>query len=277
MGTTRCSVATAVLACVAGVVAACAAPLPVATGSDAAPASADGSGAADTSVAQDGSTAAADSDSGAGLATDSAPKLDTAKADTAAPAPCKPWVQPDSCASGTHCSYDDLGAVACVDNGPHGAGEDCSDGKGCSIGMCITDSDSGAQRCAAHCATDVHCDTNQCGAVTGKKYKVCALPKMDVPPCNPFLQDCADKTKACVVKLDFPTGGCISKGGTAEKGDACEQSGDCKPKLYCTGAAAGGSGVCRTLCKTSGASGCDPVTVQCVPITKNAPYGYCDG
>ncbi|MSP91983.1 MAG: hypothetical protein EXR79_09330 [Myxococcales bacterium] len=233
--------------------------------------------AGDAASSADSAGAASAGDSAASATADGAAKADAPTPDGAAPAPCKPWVQPDSCAAGTHCGYDEIDVMACIADGPHGAGEDCGDNKGCSIGMCITDTDSGAQRCAPHCATDVHCDSNQCGTVTGKKYKVCSLPKVAVPTCNPFTQNCTDKTKACVVKQDFPNGGCISKGGTAEKGDACEQSGNCKPLLYCAGAAAGGSGVCRTLCKTAGASGCEPVTVQCVPVQKGGAYGYCDG
>jgi hypothetical protein len=265
------------IACLAGtaLTAACGSSTPTpsaATGDAASDAKGDAADSAtsadisDTTAAGDGATPS-----------DSAARSDTntTKPDTGSTTLlCKPWDDTGTCGTGKHCGYDDLDKVACVDDGSHAVGEDCSDGKGCKAGACITNK-SGKQRCTPYCATDVHCQSNLCGGVEGKKWKVCDLGDAELKPCNPSTQDCAGAGEACL----YYGGGFVclpkSESKNTPKGEPCDESTDCKPGLYCAGVATGSKGVCRAMCKPKGTPACDPPTVPCVPISGS--FGYCDG
>lgn len=225
-------------------------------------------------AAVDGAQATADAtDTTGAAATDVKPDAakdavaDVAKVDTG-PAACSPHKNSGCEAqAGTHCAYDD-DVAACIQDGSHGAGEDCSDNGGCKVGMCVK-SQNGAQACAPFCIADVSCTSNSCNKIEGKKYKVCDV--ATYKPCDPLKQDCTDKTQGC-----YNQGGqfvCLSK-GTADKDDTCEQSNDCKPGLACIGALSGTKGFCRKVCTVGGAA-CDPITVPCSQLSSK--YGYCDG
>ena len=246
--------------------------------SDGAPAS---TGAVDSGAAGIGSdtgasdaTGASDGSPTADSAAVDAAKVDTAKVDTAkAPAPCKPWDAPadwTNCPADTHCGYDDMDAVACVANGKHGMGEDCSDNLGCKIGICVT-SQNGSQNCSPFCTVDGQCDSNTCNKITGKNYKVCDVAKY--VSCVPIGGKCP-ANQGC---YDLGSAGFVCVGaGTKAKGEACKVSYDCAPGYTCTGnsGTSTSTGLCRKVCKTSGVSGCVDPTTPCSKIGEG--FGYCE-
>ncbi len=252
----------------AGLLAAVAASLSVsACGDDTTPSSASPDSTSGTrSGSSDGSGADADT---AG-ATDSS-QGDVAKADSGkTTAPCKPWLTPAewSCEAGTHCGYDNLDKIACVPDGAHGVGEDCSDGQGCKIGLCVT-AQNGSQACSPYCTTDAHCDSGSCNKIVGKTYSVCDVAKYQ--SCNPLKAACP-AGQACYLL----TGGFVcANAGDKTKGEGCVSHTDCAPGLACAGAGGGSSGICRLLCsKTAKPNGCDSPDTNCSTLGGDA--GYCE-
>ncbi|MBM4343284.1 MAG: hypothetical protein FJ100_07895 [Deltaproteobacteria bacterium] len=198
---------------------------------------------------------------------------DAAKADaTAAKAPCKPWDLPADwgCPKDTHCGYDDNDAIACVANGTHGVAEDCSDGAGCKVGLCVT-AQNGSQACSPFCTVDAQCDSKSCNQITGKKYKVCDVAKYQT--CKPIGGNCP-KGQACYQQ--GVQGFVCLAAGSAAKGEACKTNSDCAPGYTCTGNAgtASSTGLCRKVCSKSGSSGCDDPTTPCSDL--GGGYGYCE-
>ncbi len=242
---------------VVAALAACQDPAEPAAATDAA-ASGDGAASSDAATLTD---AAASGDTKADSGADA--KADTVKA------PCKPWEQPAdwNCPPDTHCGYDDTDKIACVANGAHGAAEDCSDGKGCTIGMCVT-AQNGSQACAPHCTTDGHCDSGSCNKIVGKTYSTCDVAKYT--SCNPMASKCP-ANQGCYLL----TGGFVcANAGTGVSGDKCTSSPDCSPGLTCAGMSAGGTGLCRKLCNVTPPTGCVDVTTPCSKLS--ATVGYCE-
>ena len=232
-------------------------------------ATADSVAGGDTSAASD--TGPADASGASDAMGDSSPSAD-AKSDVkadATKAPCKPWDDPVdwNCPADTHCSYDDTDKIACVPNGTHGKAEDCSDGKGCTIGMCVT-AQNGNQGCAPHCTTDGHCDSGSCNKIEGKTYSTCDVAKYTA--CNPMASKCPAGQGCYLITGGFS---CL-KAGTGISGDKCIGNSECSPGLTCAGASPGGSGLCRKLCNTSPPTGCVDVTTPCSKLT--ASVGYCE-
>ena len=164
-----------------------------------------------------------------------------------------------------------MDAIACVPNGTHGLAEDCGDGGGCSIGLCIK-AQNGSQACGNFCTNDAHCDSGQCGGVVGKKYKVCDVAKYTV--CNPLKPTCPTG-QGCYV-LGAQGFVCVGAGAKI-KGDTCKAQYDCAPGLYCAGLsdAASAVGICRKLCKAGGGpTGCEDPTTPCSSVGSGA--GFCD-
>ncbi|MSQ82841.1 MAG: hypothetical protein EXR77_07985 [Myxococcales bacterium] len=249
--------------------------------SDGAPASSGAvdSGAAGTISEAGNATAVSDGGATADSAVVDAAKVDTVKVDTVkvdtakAPAPCKPWDAPadwTNCPADTHCGYDDMDAVACVANGKHGMGEDCSDNLGCKIGICVT-SQNGSQNCSPFCTVDGQCDSNSCNKITGKNYKVCDVAKY--VSCVPVGGKCP-ANQGC---YSLGSAGFVCVGaGTKAKGEACKVSYDCAPGYTCVGdsGTSTSTGLCRKVCKTSGVSGCVDPTTPCSKIGEG--FGYCE-
>lgn len=232
---------------------------PAAAATGDATASSDLAAKADTAPSD---TAAADSTG------DTADAKADIKADTTK-APCKPWDDPIdwNCPPDTHCSYDDTDKIACVANGAHGKAEDCSDGKGCSIGMCVT-AQNGNQGCAPHCTTDGHCESGSCNKIEGKTYSTCDVAKYT--SCNPMASKCPAGQGCYLITGGFS---CL-KAGTAVSGDTCTSNSDCSPGLTCAGASAGATGLCRKLCNTAPPTGCVDVTTPCSKLANGV--GYCE-
>ena len=226
------------------------------------------SSAAQPDVATLADTAVADSSSATDLVKVDIAK-DIVKAEVAT-APCKPAGNTGCTEAGTHCGYDEADMVACVKDGSHAVGEDCSDGSGCKVGLCVQ-SQNGKSACAPYCVSDAQCDSNQCNKLDGKKGHVCDV--TTYTPCDLLQQNCADKTQAC---YDNPNGFvCLAK-GSMQKDDLCDQSNDCASGLACIGASVGSKGVCRKVCAfPSGAPTCDSVTIQCTSLLGSNKFGYC--
>lgn len=191
-----------------------------------------------------------------------------AKADVTKP-PCKPWDLPAdwNCPADTHCGYDENDKIACVANGEHGVGEDCADGKGCKIGMCVT-AQNGKSACAPYCTSVAHCDSNSCNKIVDKIYSVCDM--ATYVSCNPLAPKCEAKQGCYLVSGGF---GCATA-GTKPAGEVCTQSTDCLPGLHCAGAAGGAKGYCRKLCSLTAPTGCDDVTTACSKLSSSV--GYCE-
>ncbi len=210
---------------------------------------------------------------------DTAAPVDTAKPDVAkdiakvdvAPAPCKPTDNTGCTEAGTHCGYDDADMVACVKDGTHAIAEDCSDGAGCKVGVCVQNQN-GKSLCAPYCLSDLQCNSNSCNKLDGKKGHVCDVGSYT--PCDMLAQNCTDKTQGC---YDSGANGfvCLQKGSLAQ-GDLCDQSNQCTVGLACIGASAGSKGVCRKVCAfPNGAPACDSVTIQCTSLLGSNKFGYC--
>ncbi len=205
--------------------------------------------------------------SDAKAAADATAPKDSVVAKEVSPAACSP-ISNTGCESGMHCAYSEAGDKACEANGTHGVGEDCADDGGCKVGICVT-SPTGDKACAPFCATHAACDSNSCNQITGKTYKVCEVGKTTIVPCDPFAQDCKKPGQGCAFYNGEFT--CISVGAAAN-GEKCESYADCASGLYCVG---GPNGLCRKICHTKGATGCDDALTNCVEFGKGSPYGYC--
>jgi len=201
-------------------------------------------------------------------------KADVAPADTGKPAAaCKPWDSPSdwNCPKDTHCGYDELDVIACVADGSHGLGDDCSDGGGCSIGECVQ-AQNGTSACGNYCTVDAHCDSGQCNGIVGKKYKVCDVAKY--VSCNPLGANKCQGGQACyLLNQGFV---CVGA-GSKPKGEKCKANYECAPGHTCTGLSnvASAFGICRKLCKQGGSpTGCDDPSAPCSAL--GGGVGYCE-
>ncbi len=197
--------------------------------------------------------------------TDTTVKADTTKA------PCKPWETPTewNCPADTHCAYDENDVIACMPNGSHGVGEDCADGGGCKIGLCVQASN-GASACAPFCTTESQCDSNTCNKIQGKKYSTCDVAKYT--SCAPLTPKCPTG-QSCYLLGNL--GFVCSNAGTLQSGEACVSNSECAPGLTCAGAAGSTNGLCRKLCSTtSQPNGCDDPSTNCSKLGSGA--GYCE-
>ena len=221
--------------------------------------------AATTTIPGD-TTSASDTATADSSASDT--KASDAKADVVKP-PCKPWDLPVdwNCPADTHCGYDESDKIACVANGEHAVGEDCADGKGCKIGMCVT-SQNGKSACAPYCTSVAHCESSGCNKIVDKIYSVCDMAKYE--PCSPLAPKCEAKQGCYLVSGGF---GCATAGSTPA-GEVCTQNTDCLPGLHCAGAAGGAKGYCRKICSLTAPTGCDDVTTACSKLSSSA--GYCE-
>jgi hypothetical protein len=228
---------------------------------------------------------AAVSDTNAGLQSADSSSADAAgdaSADTAVPdvakdvpgkdataAKCNPYSELNQkCLAGTHCGYDDGDQLDCLKDGTHDAGVDCSDGGGCTVGMCVQ-AQNGESACAPYCTSGAACYSGSCNKIEGKNYKVCDVTAYTA--CNPFGTACTVAGQAC---YDMGSEFVCLKKGTAEKGDLCSASNECAPGLTCSGADKGSQGICRKLCHVKTAAECDSVTANCSQIT--ATIGSCE-
>lgn len=194
----------------------------------------------------------------------------TAKADTTK-APCKPWETPSdwNCPADTHCGYDENDVIACVPNGSHGVGEDCADGGGCKIGLCVQASN-GSSACAPFCTVESQCDSNTCNKIQGKKYSTCDVAKYTA--CAPLTPKCPTG-QSCYLLGNL--GFVCSNAGTLQNGEPCVSNSECAPGFTCAGAAGSTNGLCRKLCSTtSQPNGCDDPSTNCSKLGSGA--GYCE-
>ena len=234
--------------------------------------------AADAATSADGAPtdsgkAATDASAGdagkADTSADTAP-ADIAKAD-AVKAPCKPWDLPAdwNCPADTHCGYDDADVIACMPNGKHGVAEDCGDGLGCKVGICVK-SENGTEACAPFCTVDAQCDSQSCNGITGKKYKTCDVAKYVT--CNPLAAKCPVGQGCYLLGPGFV---CVGA-GSKDKGDSCKSNQDCKPGFTCTGLSeiSTSTGICRKVCSKTGDTGCEDPTTKCSNLGGNV--GYCE-
>ncbi len=204
-------------------------------------------------------------DAKVGATGDTAGKADSTKA------PCKPWEAAIdwNCPADTHCGYDESDVVACVPNGSHSIGEDCADGAGCKIGLCVT-SDNGTSACSPYCTVESQCDSNTCNKIQGKKYSVCDVAKYT--SCAPLTPKCPSG-QSC---YDYGSLGFVcANAGSLQNGEACVSNAECAPGYTCAGAAGSTSGLCRKLCSTTAKpNGCDDPSTNCSKLGAGA--GYCE-
>jgi len=249
----------------------------VACGTDSGAAGSGGDALAGAADAAAGSDAIADSGSpattdGGGSVADVTAVKDTFDA---GPPVCSPSKN-TGCGAGEKCDYDENDVPRCVKAGSLKSGEPCQGPGECAVGTCIT-SQNGSTQCAPYCVTVSGLSSCpgevDCNKVDGHKWKVCDMAKYT--PCDPFKQDCDDKTQACY----SGQGGfnCL-KAGTAEIDASCQSTNDCKKGLTCAGNAGASGGFCKSLCdptKPAGQNGCTSMSAQCSKISGSV--GYCDG
>lgn len=236
--------------------------LTVGCGSDDEPAD---TSTADTAVTDSGTAGGADTAADSGAADTGA-----AKKDTSSGVKCHP-VNNTGCPAGQHCVWEG-DVITCTDDGEHGAGEDCSDGKGCKIGVCVGVQGSDKSVCSPHCLADLECASSQCNKLTDSKGKVCDM-GVTVAQCDPLAQNCSGAGQACYA------GGqgfvCLAA-GSVEAGQPCPEDNSCKAGHACVGKSTGSSGVCRKVCKIGGGSpSCDDITASCASLLGSATVGYC--
>ena len=150
---------------------------------------------------------------------------------------CHP-IKNTGCPTGQHCVYSgDL--ILCEDDGAHGVGEACDDGKGCKVGICLKPK-AGESRCAPFCTVDVQCASGSCNTLEGSKGKACDMGGTQLTPCDILAQDCKEAGTACyATSHGF---GCL-KAGIAAVGEACSDEDGCKKGVACTGLAGVGNGI----------------------------------
>lgn len=232
-------------------------------------------GSSGTGTAQDSSAADA---SGA----DSAGGSDTTAADTGGSAdtgssiachPIKNSGKNTGCPEGQHCVYEG-NLITCTTSGEHGLGEDCEDGKGCTVGICVK-GQTGKSRCANFCTSDLHCSSQSCNQLQDSKGKVCDMGGDELTPCDPLAQDCKQAGTGC---YGTPKGfGCLPAGSVAA-GDPCDDYAACVAGYACVGLSSGQDGYCRKICRQGGgAPACDGVTEGCSKLFGSATAGYCGG
>jgi hypothetical protein len=178
---------------------------------------------------------------------------------------CDPYKN-TGCPEPQHCIFDS-GGTACVDDGAHGLGEDCSDGGGCIEGICVQ-SQNGSSLCSPFCVSAGSCASKSCNGITGEKYKVCDM--ASYTGCDPLGAGCATAGQGCYWQGGFV---CLQAGATA-LGEACSSANDCEPGTTCW------ANKCRKICKipaTGNAgpeTGCESIVTPCSSFTSSA--GYCD-
>lgn len=185
---------------------------------------------------------------------------------------CHP-IKNTGCPTGQHCIYDgDL--ITCTDDGEHALGEDCDDGKGCKVGICVA-AQNGPSRCANFCVSDLHCASQLCSQLQSSKGKVCDMGGDNLIACDPLTQDCQDASLACYAT---PKGfGCLAK-GAVDGGEKCAEDNSCLPGFACIGKSAGQDGICRKICRQGGGNpACDGVTEGCSKLYGSPTAGYCGG
>lgn len=225
-----------------------------------------------------------DGDSGAvDAGVQDAGKPDTGSPDTgpvdsgppdAGPAPiaCHP-VNPAKgpCPAGEHCVWSNS-VLVCEKDGAHGAGEECDDGGGCKVGICVK-GDSDKSHCAPHCIIDLDCASGKCNGLEGTKGKVCDVGEPPPPQCNPLVQKCSGVSQACY----SVSGGFTCKAaGSVKIGSPCPEDNSCVPGAICVGKSTS-AGVCRKVCNQD--TGFEPfcdVGVKCTPYQGSTNVGYCE-
>jgi len=193
-----------------------------------------------------------------------------ADADSGGPAchPTKPEQIP--CPKGQHCVYSNS-VLVCEDDGEHGAGEDCEDGKGCKIGICVQ-SEAGNSACAPHCFGNLDCASKICNNLKDSKGKVCDMGEPSAAQCDPLAQNCSEPGEAC-----FATNsGFVCKlAGNVASGSPCPEFSSCKKDLVCVGKSSSG-GVCQKICNQAMDTGpnCN-IGVKCTPLLGSGTVGFC--
>ncbi len=233
------------------------------------PAADSGGSQADSNIGDSaGSDAAAD-----GAATDATGTADagTTKADTGSSIKCHP-VNNTGCPAGQHCVWE-ANSIVCTADGEHAAGADCTDGKGCKIGVCVGVQGSSKSVCSPHCLANLECASSICNSLQDSKGKVCDM-GVQVTQCDPFGTGC-EVGKTCYA------GGngfvCMSV-GDVEAGKVCADDNSCAAGLACVGKSGSGAGVCRKMCKMGGgAPSCDDISVTCASLLGSSTAGYCGG
>ena len=234
-----------------------------------APLNGDAVAAAEVTDAASAADAGGTPDAGA---PDAGPK-DSGPPDTGpTPPACHP-VNPAKgpCPAGEHCVWS-KDTLICEKDGEHAAGEDCEDGKGCKIGICVKN-DSGKSVCAPHCIGNLDCDSNICNGLEGAKGKVCDMGEPPPPQCNPFTQNCSEVGEAC---YSTPNGYVCKMAGKVATGSPCPEDNSCLKGSICVGKSSA-SGVCRKICNQVKGStpNCD-VGVKCTPYQGSEFAGYCE-
>ncbi len=234
-----------------------------ATGSAADSATHDGGAKTDSGASGDGG------DGGSGATADASGDTQSAADTTVA---CHP-IKNTGCPAGQHCIYDG-DFIRCEDDGAHGLGEDCEDGKGCKVGVCIKPQ-SGESRCSPFCTSDVQCASGSCNALKTGKGKVCDMGGSTLTPCDILSQDCQEPGMACYgTSKGF---GCL-KVGVAAGGEACSDENGCQKGFACAGLSGSGNGMCRKVCKIGGGEpSCESITAPCSSLNGSKIAGYCDG
>lgn len=228
--------------------------------------STDASTKSETNTETDAGSSDSSSASDAG-ATDSA----STKKDAGPGIKCHP-VNNTGCPAGQHCVWEG-NAITCIDDGEHAAGADCSDGKGCKIGICVGVQGSDKSVCSPHCLANLECASGVCNKLTDSKGKVCDM-GVQVAQCNPLVTGC-DAGKSCYA------GGngfvCMTQ-GAVEDGKPCPEDNSCAPGLACVGKSGSSGGVCRKICKMGGGlPACDDISSNCSSLLGSTSAGYCGG
>jgi hypothetical protein len=175
--------------------------------------------------------------------------------------------------SADKCSYAGLadgGVVrACGPAGTLTEGQACAAGTDqCAKGLvCIN----GA--CAKYCYQNSNCTApdGRCAGVvtiggTDERPATC----INIPPCDPLLQNCTDSTRACSLIDTGP--GCIPPGTTAVGGD-CSTTGTCVRGAVCIGTTAAAN--CRAFCnRDGGMPSCTTGTCGIVTNQAGMQFGF---
>ena len=190
--------------------------------------------------------------------------------DTKPSVKCHP-VQNTGCPTGQHCVWEG-DTITCVEDGEHGVGEECGDGKGCKVGICVSVQGSDKSVCAPHCLANLECASGLCNKLTDSKGKVCDM-NVQVEQCNPLNQKCPNPGDGC-----YPAANgfiCLSS-GSKESGQPCPDYNSCAPGLACVGKSGSSGGVCRKICVIGKANQtCDDITAECAPLLGSSTVGFC--
>ncbi|MCO4761652.1 MAG: hypothetical protein KC502_09125 [Myxococcales bacterium] len=193
----------------------------------------------------------------------------TAAKDTSTGIKCHP-VNNTGCPAGEHCIWSG-NSIVCEADGEHGAGEECGDGKGCKIGVCVGVQGSDKSVCSPHCLANLECNSGICNKLTDSKGKVCDM-GVQVAQCAPFKKEC-DAGQSCYSGAQGFI--CLSN-GKVEAGQPCPDDNSCLPGHACVGKSGSGNGVCRKVCKMGGGEpSCDDISTSCSSLLGSSTVGYC--